>query len=86
MNAPAGFLRADMSPKPVYTELMDLIHKTWWTDATVRSDDHGRATKRVFYGAYTVTATDSQGHSVHQNVFFPESSLVMNVTVRLERK
>ena len=31
-NAPAGLIRKDMSPKPAYDRLMQLIHKTWWTD------------------------------------------------------
>jgi GH35 family endo-1,4-beta-xylanase len=31
MHAPAGFLRADMSPKPAYDRLHQLIKERWWT-------------------------------------------------------
>ena len=80
-NAPAGLLHEDMSPKPAYTQLLSLIHKTWWTDETKRTDAHGALQDRVFYGAYTITATDSHGHTLTKHVFFPEGSEALTVTL-----
>ena len=73
-GAPAGFLRKDMSPKPVYTRLLALIHQTWWTDAQGQSDHKGRYQVHAFYGDYQITATDAHGHTVTQAVSWPEAS------------
>jgi len=56
-GAPAGFLRADMSPKPAYDELMQLVKGRWWTKTEVRTAADGRASVRGFLGDYRVTAT-----------------------------
>jgi endo-1,4-beta-xylanase len=55
-QAPAGFLRKDMSPKPVYHALKSLIRDKWWTrlDASVQD---GTAGFRGFFGDYRVRAT-----------------------------
>jgi len=60
-NAPAGFLRADGSPKPAYLRLMELIKGEWWTRKTRRTDAEGRAIFRGFYGDYTVTLRGENG-------------------------
>jgi len=80
-DAPAGLLHDDMSPKPAYTQLLNLIRKTWWTDETKPTNARGALQERVFYGAYTITATDPHGHTVQKRVFFPEGSLGMSVTL-----
>lgn len=56
MNAPAGLLRIDMSPKPAYEELKQLIKGAWWTQAEAQVDADGKARIRGFLGAYRVTA------------------------------
>jgi GH35 family endo-1,4-beta-xylanase len=61
-GAPAGFLRSDMSPKPVYEELMKRIKGQWWTRATVTTGPDGTAVLRGFLGDYRVTA-DKDGRS-----------------------
>jgi GH35 family endo-1,4-beta-xylanase len=53
--APAGFLRADMSPKPVYEALMAKIKGEWWTRATEQTDAEGHIAFRGFLGDYQVT-------------------------------
>jgi len=53
-NAPAGFLRDDMTPKPVYHALKDLIKGKWWTVAEAKVGADGRASVRGFYGDYRV--------------------------------
>jgi endo-1,4-beta-xylanase len=73
-GAPAGLLRKDMTPKPAYTALMTLIHKTWWTNEIGRTDKNGRDTVHAFYGNYKITVTDSHGHTTIQTLSWPESS------------
>ncbi len=51
--APAGLVRADMSPKPVYERLYDLIKGKWWTQAEVAAEK-GEAGFRGFFGQYKV--------------------------------
>jgi len=51
-----GMLRADMTPKPVYTDLKKLIHEEWMTTTTVTTDAEGRYTFRGFRGRYQLTA------------------------------
>lgn len=49
-----GMLRADMSPKPVYTALHKLIHQEWQTSVALATNRQGRMRWRGFYGAYRV--------------------------------
>ena len=83
-SAPAGLVRKDMSPKPAYTRLLDLIHRKWWTKATAKTDTRGAVTRRVFYGDYQVTVTDAKGHMTTRTLIFPEAAPPKTVTMRLE--
>jgi GH35 family endo-1,4-beta-xylanase len=56
-GAPAGWLREDMSPKPVYDRLLHLIKDKWWTHLELKTDAGGQARFRGFLGQYEVTAT-----------------------------
>lgn len=56
-NAPAGFLRKDMTAKPVYDKLHAAIKGDWWTDTTGSTDAHGAARFRATCGDYRVTVT-----------------------------
>lgn len=53
-----GLLRADMSPKPAYQALRDLIHKEWKTQAEGQTDASGRFEFRGFLGGYEVRVGD----------------------------
>jgi len=55
-GAPAGLLRKDMTPKPLYDWLMDAFHRRWTTRARITADDAGCVSLRTFYGDYAVTA------------------------------
>jgi GH35 family endo-1,4-beta-xylanase len=82
-GAPAGLLRKDMSPKPVYDELYKLIRETWWTRATAKTGVGGATTVRVFRGLHTITATDAAGHTASQTVEIPAEGAAPKVTVTL---
>lgn len=67
MRAPAGLVRADMSPKPAYERLMKKIKAEWWTtsaEATTGTD--GRVQLRGFLGTYegTVRLRDGTEHAI----------------------
>ena len=83
LNAPAGLLRKDMTPKPAYTRLMALIHKTWWTQLTGNTNSQGALTRRVFYGEYSITARDRQGRLGTRTFFYPEDAGPRLVTIRI---
>jgi len=55
-NAPAGLLRADLSPKPAYATLDHLINRLWRTDAAGHTGDDGQVAVRAFFGQYRITA------------------------------
>lgn len=54
-GAPAGFLRKDMTPKPMYYALKDLIKGKWWTRTEAKTSAGGTASFRGFYGQYKVS-------------------------------
>ena len=55
LGAPAGLVRADMSPKPAYEALMKLIKTDWWTPPQkLTTDAAGRVRFRGFLGRYSV--------------------------------
>ncbi len=85
LNAPAGLVRSDMTPKPAYTRLLALIHHVWWTHASAQTDRRGFLSRRVFYGQYTLTAR-AGGTRQEVRVFFPEASGPLTVTLRLPPK
>ena len=49
-----GLLRFDMTPKPAYNAIKNLIHNKWHTEAKVMSDGCGKATFKGFYGKYNI--------------------------------
>jgi endo-1,4-beta-xylanase len=56
-GAPAGLLRSDMTPKPAYEELNELIKGKWWTRAKLLTGADGTASIRGFLGGYRVTVS-----------------------------
>ncbi len=51
----SGILRPDMSKKPVYFALDDLINRQWKTKLTVKADKDGKISFRGFRGTYKAT-------------------------------
>ena len=73
-NAPAGLVREDMSPKPVYEKLLALIRGKWWTNAGGKSDAAGTFSTRAFYGDYKITVTAADGRHVETAAHFSAAS------------
>jgi endo-1,4-beta-xylanase len=55
MSAPSGLLRADMTLKPSYEVLRQLIKEQWWTDVAGATDSAGVFTTRATLGTHRVT-------------------------------
>jgi len=55
MGAPAGILRRDMSPKPVFHALRNLIKGRWWTAASGQTDKDGRWQVSAFHGTHRLS-------------------------------
>jgi endo-1,4-beta-xylanase len=56
LNAPAGLLRRDHSPKPAYDELLKLIKGEWWLSPTrLTTDANGMFSFNGFLGDYELS-------------------------------
>lgn len=49
-----GLLRFDLSPKPAYFRIKDLLQKKWHTETELLTDENGTAEFRGFYGDYCI--------------------------------
>ena len=63
-GAPAGLVRKDMSPKPLYEWLMDAFHKHWCTDLSLIADAAGCVSTRAFFGDYEVRGRTLSGATI----------------------
>lgn len=50
-----GLLRFDLSPKPAYFRIKELLQKRWHTECEIVTDENGCASFRGFYGEYELT-------------------------------
>jgi endo-1,4-beta-xylanase len=67
-RAPAGWLRSDESPKPVYERLLSLIKGEWWTKTEGQPNALGVFATRAFHGLHRVTVELPGGHKVTKEV------------------
>jgi endo-1,4-beta-xylanase len=79
-----GMLRKDMSPKPVYDQLKQLIHDEWKTRDSGATDDSGRFAFRGFFGSYRIVI-EAPGGSV-EKVLRLKRGDVQELTVTLAAK
>jgi GH35 family endo-1,4-beta-xylanase len=79
--APAGLTRDDMTAKPAYERLHDLIKGKWWTQTEAETGANGQVSIRGFYGQYQVDATLS-GRRLTGG-FSLDASTTMPLDVRL---
>ncbi|MFI5379099.1 MAG: endo-1,4-beta-xylanase [Tepidisphaerales bacterium] len=62
LGAPAGLIRADMTPKPAYESLIRKIKGEWWTaEVKGTTDASGKVTFHGFLGQYKLEAAQTTG-------------------------
>ena len=74
-GAAAGFLRRDMSPKPVYERLTELIKNEWWTNSEGRTNADGEFATRAFYGTHRLTIETPDGRRLEKQVHWEPGRL-----------
>jgi len=57
----SGIFKRDMTPKPSYFALNNLINTEWKTNLTLKTDDKHSISFRGFKGKYLITFTDAGG-------------------------
>ena len=62
-----GLLRFDLSPKPAYLKLKELVTKRWHTEEEILTDGRGSVAFRGFFGEYELTVS-KDGKSVTQEI------------------
>ncbi len=67
-RAPAGWLRKDMSPKPVYERLTALVKDEWRTKANGATNQNGEWQTRAFFGDYELTVRTTDGRTVTKSL------------------
>ncbi len=80
-QAPAGLVRSDMTPKPAYERLCELLKGTWWTDVEVPMAAGGTVPFRGFLGHYEVQA--GQGNQRLTGGFVLDKASEPAIDVRL---
>ena len=81
-GAPAGLVRADMTPKPAYQALMKLIKGKWWTRTEARLSRQATAHFHGFYGEYRVSAREGGREIV--GIFAFDAKTPQPITVTLD--
>ena len=56
-----GLLRFDMTPKPAYYKIKELLQERWHTEAELVTDENGYAEFRGFYGDYSAVVSSAEG-------------------------
>jgi len=77
-----GMLREDLSPKPVYEILRNLIRSRWTTKAKGRTDGSGRFSFRGFLGTYLVTVK-AQGKKTERKLHLARGRGKLQAEIRL---
>lgn len=72
-GAPAGLIRADMTPKPAYEQLHQFIKDKWWTKTEAKVEADGKMCFRGFFGQYKV-ATKSGSRQLTGSFTFDKST------------
>ncbi len=56
----SSLYRRDWTPYPAAKAYRDLVFREWWTSWHGRTDGHGRAEVRAFYGRHRVKANGKE--------------------------
>lgn len=74
LNAPAGLLRQDESPKPAYEQLLKLVKGEWWlAPKNLTTDAAGQLTFEGFLGEYELSLGSKK---IHVSLHDPHQTLI----------
>ena len=76
-----GLLRFDLSPKPAYLKIKELIKERWHTEEHLLSREGGEADFRGFYGGYDVEITVNEKTVAEEIVVSKGADNVFTITV-----
>lgn len=76
-----GLLRFDMTPKPAYYTIKNLIEKTWHTEEEITSDEDGKASFKGFYGKYDVELEVDGRKETREISFYKKSSKSFEIVI-----
>ena len=65
--------RFDMTPKPAYYVIKNLINNTWHTETEITSDADGKASFKGFYGRYDIELEINGRKNTREISFFKKS-------------
>lgn len=68
-----GLLRFDLSPKPAYFTIKNLIEKKWHTEEEAVTNERGEADFRGFYGKYDIEI-EVDGKIVKKEIYFSKKN------------
>lgn len=68
-----GLLRFDMTPKPSYMKLKELIQTVWHTEGEFMSDENGKVDFRGFYGDYDIEI-EADGKTIRKTISLSSKS------------
>jgi hypothetical protein len=67
-----GLLRFDLSPKPAYNKIKELLQERWHTETEIVTNENGYAEFRGFYGNYKAEII-LNGQTIHKEVTLKKS-------------
>lgn len=76
-----GLLRFDMTPKPAYYAIKNLITKTWHTEEEITSDENGEAIFKGFYGKYDIELEVDGKRETREISFFKKSPKSFEIVI-----
>ena len=76
-----GLLRFDMTPKPAYYAIKNLITKTWHTEEEITSDENGKVSFKGFYGKYDVELEIDGRKEIREISFFKKSPKSFEIVI-----
>jgi hypothetical protein len=80
---PGGLVRRDLTPKPAYDVIHQLMHEEWDSTMSKRTDHRGEVAARVFAGTYDVSVEGVGGSTQHVAVDVTAGKATRRVEVTL---
>ena len=74
-----GLLRFDLSPKPAYLKIKELLHEKWHTETEAVTSGNGVLTFRGFYGSYEIQVMANGKTTTHTIALSKQTDNVFSI-------